>query len=112
MKMGAPYLEFAFEFRRFLKDRGFATHGGEPAPADFHRDIVATMGESAPSRSEVYMVFYGARRFNGVTLAFMGERYGFRPSWRALLAIKTVDGQTLKQGNFKLPGIRELRKKP
>lgn len=103
MKNGAPYVEFAFEFRGFLKKRGYSS------PMEFHRDIVTNMGKAAPSVSEVYMVFYGARRFNGVILAFMRERYEFTPSWRALLPVRNLDGTIRKANQLKLPGMLELR---
>lgn len=103
MKNGAPYVEFAFEFRAFLKKRGYNS------PAEFHRDIVATMGKAAPSTSAIYMSFYGARRFNGVVLAFMRERYEFAPSWRALLPVRNLDGTLRKANQLKLPGMLELR---
>lgn len=107
MKVGAPYIQFATAFRAFLEKHGFQS------PAEFHRELERSMGRKpdgeAPSASEVYMVFYGARRFNGVILAFMAERYGFRPTWRTLRQIKTRDGKTLKTNEISLPGMMELR---
>lgn len=103
MKNGAPYVEFAFEFRAFLKKKGYMS------PAEFQRDLRVSMGKDAPSTSAVYMAFYGARRFNGVILAFMRERYEFAPSWRALLPVKNLDGTIKKANQIRLQGMLELR---
>jgi len=102
MKLGAPYVELAYKFREFLEERGF------DSPSEFHRDIAATMGAEAPSKSEIYMVFYGARRFNGVVMAFMRERYGWKVGWRCLLPVKTLDGG-MKANQLRLPGRWEMR---
>lgn len=107
MKIGSPYIQFAVAFRAFLEKHGFQS------PAEFHRELERGMGRKpegeSPSASEVYMVFYGARRFNGVTMAFLGERYGWRPGWRVLRQIKSRDGKTLKTNEVSLPGMLELR---
>lgn len=103
MKVGSPYIQFASIFRKFMEDRGY------DGPSEFYRDLVMGMGKSAPSKSEVYMVFYGARLFKQSVLAFMAERYGFKVKWTALEPVRTVDGKVLKTNSMALQGMLEMR---
>lgn len=103
MKISARYIEFAMKFRSFLEEKDYHS------PSDFHRDLVLHMGNSAPSLSSIWKAFYGARLLPMEVIFFMSQRYGFKISWRQVLPIKNTNGQTLKNTQMALPGMRELK---
>lgn len=104
MRIGTPYIEFAVIFRAFLKKRKYAS------PNDFYRDLVLHMGQHAPSRSAIWMAFYGTRALPLDSILFMIDRYSFEVDWRSVLPTRNLSGALMKANQLSLPGMREIKK--